>query len=69
MLARQLRALPGLEGCRLVAVTGLSSSQSQVGGRAAGVELERCLTEPVDLHTLFEAIEDEAIARPIAGFG
>ncbi len=45
-LVRSLRALPGLEGCRYVAVTGHKSQSSIARGISAG--FEAYLTKPVN---------------------
>jgi CheY-like chemotaxis protein len=59
-LARELRALPELGHCRLVAMTGFSQPQHRRASEAAG--LHRHLTKPIDAAELFDAIEAPANA-------
>jgi len=59
ILAQQLRAIPGLEGCRLVAVSGLPRSVAEAGAQAAGVTFYRHVTKPFGREEFFHAIESE----------
>ncbi|MEO6602472.1 MAG: response regulator [Polyangiaceae bacterium] len=56
-LVRSLRALPGLEGCRYVAVTGHKSQSAIARGISAG--FEAYLTKPVDPADLLRLISGE----------
>lgn len=62
--AARLRALPGAQGCTLVALTGWGSQSDQARSRAAGFDMH--LTKPVDLakveRLLSEAVRHEASA-------
>ncbi|HEX4498508.1 MAG TPA: ATP-binding protein, partial [Thermoanaerobaculia bacterium] len=53
-LARHLRALPGLESIRLIAVTGYSQEADRAEAAAAG--FERHLVKPIRLEQLREAL-------------
>ncbi len=53
-LARHLRALPGLESIRLIAVTGYSQEADRAEAAAAGFELH--LVKPIRLEQLQEAL-------------
>jgi CheY-like chemotaxis protein len=54
-LAREMRALPDMEHCRLVAMTGFVREQHRQTSEAAG--FHQHLNKPIDLTQLFEAIE------------
>jgi CheY-like chemotaxis protein len=56
-LVRSLRALPGLEGCRYVAVTGHKSQSAIARGISAG--FEAYLTKPVDPADLLPLIRGD----------
>lgn len=56
-LVRSLRALPGLEGCRYVAVTGHKSQSAIARGISAG--FEAYLTKPVNPADLLPLIRGE----------
>jgi CheY-like chemotaxis protein len=57
-LVRSLRALPGLEGCRYVAVTGHKSQSAIARGISAG--FEAYLTKPVNPADLLALIRRES---------
>ena len=59
ILAQQLRAIPGLEACRLVAVSGLPRNVAEAGAESAGVTFYRHVTKPFGKEELFHAIEGE----------
>ncbi len=61
-LARELRGLPGLGRCRLVAMTGFAQEQHRQASQAAG--FQRYLTKPIDPALLFDAIE--AVDTPVS---
>jgi len=54
-LARELRELPGLESCRLIAMSGFALERHRKVSEAVG--FRRQLSKPIDPTTLFEAIE------------
>ncbi len=54
-LAREIRAVPELAHCRLVAVTGFTQERLREASDAAG--FHRHLTKPIDPAQLFHAIE------------
>jgi CheY-like chemotaxis protein len=54
-LAREIRALPELGQCRLVAMTGFAREQHRQTSEAAG--FHEHLNKPIDVSRLFEAIE------------
>jgi CheY-like chemotaxis protein len=58
ILAQQLLAIPQLEGCRLVAISGLPRDAVQAGAEAAGVTFYRHVIKPFDNDAFFHAIED-----------
>ncbi|MEO6601927.1 MAG: response regulator [Polyangiaceae bacterium] len=62
ILAQQLRAIPGLERCRLVALSGLPRVVALAGAEAAGVTFHRHITKPFERDDFFRAIEDEDVA-------
>ena len=62
ILAQQLRAIPGLEGCRLVAMSGLPRDVVQAGAEAAGVAFHRHVTKPFQTDEFLQAIEVEDAA-------
>lgn len=57
-LARRLRALPGLERARLVAVTGYGMESDGARSREAG--FDRHLVKPVELATVSAMLSDTA---------
>ncbi|MET0793572.1 MAG: response regulator [Polyangiaceae bacterium] len=57
LLAQQLRAIPGLDKCRLVAVSGLPREVAEAGAGAASVKFYRHITKPFEREELFDAIE------------
>jgi len=59
ILAQQLRATPGLENCRLVAVSGLPRDVAEAGAEAAGVRFYRHITKPFEREEFFDAIEGQ----------
>jgi CheY-like chemotaxis protein len=59
ILAHQLLALPELEGCRLVAMSGLPRDVVQAGAEAAAVTFYRHVTKPFDNDEFFRAIEGD----------
>jgi len=59
ILAQQLRAIPGLGRCRLVAVSGLPRNVAEAGADAAGVTFYRHVTKPFGREEFFHAIESE----------
>ncbi|MES1176024.1 MAG: response regulator [Myxococcales bacterium] len=59
ILAQQLRAIPGLEHCRLVAVSGLPRGASEAGAEAAGIRFHRHITKPFEREEVLAAIEGE----------
>jgi CheY-like chemotaxis protein len=62
-LAQQLRAIPGLESCRLVAMSGLPPDVAQAGAATAGVTFYRYVTKPFQNEAFFDAIEGEDTGR------
>jgi DNA-binding response OmpR family regulator len=54
-LARELRELPGLKGCRLIAMSGFELERHHEVSEAVG--FGRQLRKPIDPARLFEAIE------------
>lgn len=62
ILAQQLRAIPGLESIRLVAVSGLPRNVAEAGAEAAGVNFYRHVTKPFEREEFFHSIEDNAAA-------
>lgn len=56
-LALRLRRVPGVEHCRLVALSGLPGEHAQAGATQFGVEFDCQLTKPFDGRLLCEAIE------------
>ncbi|MET0791377.1 MAG: response regulator [Polyangiaceae bacterium] len=54
-LARQIRALPHLESCQIVAITGFAQDQLRQASEAAGFQGH--LTKPIDDGALFDALE------------
>lgn len=54
-LARELRDLPNLAACRMVAITGFVQEQHRKASRAAGFQGH--LTKPIDQVALFDALE------------
>ncbi len=54
-LAREIRALPRLASCRLIAITGFAQDQHRRTSEAAG--FHEHLTKPVDDAILFHALE------------
>jgi CheY-like chemotaxis protein len=54
-LARQLRVMPELAGCRLVAVTGYSGLEARARSAAAGFEVH--LTKPIDIRDVVALVE------------
>ena len=61
ILAQQLRAIPGLEGCRLVALSGLPRLVALAGAEAAGVTFYRHITKPFEREEFLRAIESEDV--------
>lgn len=61
-LAPRLRELPGLERCRLAAVSGAGLPEDLVRCRAAG--FERHFLKPLNLAALQTYLGDAAVARP-----
>jgi CheY-like chemotaxis protein len=55
-LAEKLRALPGLEALRCVAVTGFGQESDRARSRAAGFHAH--LVKPADFDSIIRAIED-----------
>ena len=66
-LAMRLRATPGLEQLRLVAVTGHGSDAAREKARAAG--FVEHLLKPVDLHALTSLLDEarQSLTVPPAG--
>jgi signal transduction histidine kinase/ActR/RegA family two-component response regulator len=62
-LARQLRALPGGHGLRLVAVTGMGREEDQVRSREAGFDLH--LTKPADPEAVIRIAEQDPDSRVV----
>jgi CheY-like chemotaxis protein len=60
-LAREIRALPDMEHCRLIAMTGFAREQHRQTSEAAG--FHQHLNKPIDLTQLFDAIEVEPTPR------
>ena len=56
-LAREMLELPGLQGCRLIAMSGFELNQHRELSEALG--FRRQLSKPIDPTRLFEAIEDQ----------
>jgi CheY-like chemotaxis protein len=54
-LAEELRSLPGLAGCRVIAMTGFDRDQHRQASKAAGFYSH--LTKPIDIAALFAAVE------------
>jgi DNA-binding response OmpR family regulator len=54
-LARELREIPGLKSCRLIAMSGFELERHHELSEALGFSSQ--LTKPIDPSTLFEAIE------------
>ncbi len=54
-LAQEMRDIPGLKSCRLIAMTGFGLEQHQKVSQAVG--FRRQLSKPIDPVRLFEAIE------------
>jgi CheY-like chemotaxis protein len=54
-LAREILELPGLNGCRLIAMSGFELDQYRKVSEAVG--FRRQLSKPIDPTRLFEAIE------------
>ena len=54
-LAQELRALPGMQGCRVIAMTGFDRDEHRQASKAAGFRSH--LTKPIDIEVLFDAIE------------
>jgi CheY-like chemotaxis protein len=54
-LARELRELPGLNDCRLIAMSGFGLERQRELSEAVG--FRRQLSKPIDPARLFEAIE------------
>jgi len=54
-LARELRELPGLERCRLIAMSGFGLERHRKVSEAVGFRSQ--LSKPIDPARLFEAIE------------
>jgi len=54
-LARELVELPGLQDCRLIAITGFELDRHRKLGEALGFRSQ--LSKPIDPNLLFEAIE------------
>jgi two-component system CheB/CheR fusion protein len=54
-LARELREVPGLQSCRLIAMSGFGLERHSKVSEAVG--FRRQLSKPIDPTTLFEAIE------------
>jgi two-component system, chemotaxis family, CheB/CheR fusion protein len=63
-VALRLRALPGLSGALVLALTGLSSPEDAARSRAAGID--RHLVKPVEPDVLRLLIEEHARATPPA---
>jgi CheY-like chemotaxis protein len=61
-LARELLALPRLEHCRLIALTGFAQEQLRQRSEAAG--FYEHLTKPVDDAALFRAVETTEASEP-----
>jgi CheY-like chemotaxis protein len=61
ILAQQLLAIPELEGCRLVAISGLPPEVVQTGAEAAGVAFYQLITKPIERDEFFHAIEGEDV--------
>ena len=59
ILAQQLRAIPGLENCRLVALSGLPRHVAEAGADAAGVAFYRHIIKPFERDEFYDAIEGE----------
>lgn len=61
ILAQQLRAIPGLEGCRLVALSGLPRDVALAGAEAASVTFYRHITKTFEQGEFLRAIEGEDV--------
>ena len=58
-LARELRSLPELACCRVVAMTGFDREEHRQASKEAGFHSH--LSKPIDVALLFEAIEAPAL--------
>lgn len=58
-LARRLQRLPGLERCRMIALSGLPKEYVVAEARRTGIEFQCQLTKPFDGPVLIEAIEGD----------
>ena len=64
-LARELRELPNLSECRIVAMTGFGQEQLRQTSAACG--FYQHLTKPIEHAALFDALEaSEALATPLS---
>ena len=59
ILAQQLRAIPGVENCRLVALSGLPRDVAESSAQEAAVTFYRYLTKPFERDEFYDAIEGD----------
>ena len=60
-LARRIRALPGLERVRLIALTGYGQAEDKAQARSAGFDDH--LVKPADVHAFHRVLATDAITE------